>query len=114
MEVKKVDQFMMANSKFLPATKAMFLKEKLLEIDDTKFMLIQSTEFIDPSTIMFMAIFLGFLGVDRFMLGDTTMGVVKLLTVGGLGILSIMDIISSQERAKEANFQKLMTILAYN
>ncbi len=111
MDVKKVEQFLVMNSKCLPASKAMFLKEKLLEMDDSKFVLLQTVSFQDPQLIMILSIFLGGLGVDRFMLGDTGMGILKLLTCGGLGILWIMDIVSSQDRAKEKNFQTIVEIL---
>ena len=45
-------------------------------------------------TALLLSIFLGAYGVDRFYLGHTGMGVVKLLTCGGCGVLSIMDIIA--------------------
>ncbi|WP_082715500.1 TM2 domain-containing protein [Atopobium deltae] len=38
----------------------------------------QATEFKDPTTILLVSIFLGSLGVARFMLGDTGMGVLKI------------------------------------
>ncbi len=111
MDVKKVENFLIMNSKYLPANKIGFLKEKLMEVDDSKLLHLQAMSFNDPQTIMIMSIFLGGLGVDRFMLGDTGMGILKLLTFGGLGILWIMDIVSSQDRAKEKNFQEIITIL---
>lgn len=40
-----------------------------------------------------LAIFLGGLGVDRFYLGYTGMGILKLLTGGCFGILWLVDII---------------------
>ncbi len=45
------------------------------------------------TTAIFLSILLGSLGIDRFYLGYTGMGVLKLLTVGGFGILYIYDII---------------------
>ena len=47
----------------------------------------------DYLTTLLLSIFLGQLGVDRFYLGYTGLGVAKLLTFGGCGVWWIIDVI---------------------
>lgn len=48
----------------------------------------------DKTTAIILSALLGGLGVDRFYLGYTGMGVLKLLTGGCFGVLWILDIIN--------------------
>lgn len=111
MDTSRVDMYIMANQKYLPTEKIVYVKEKLLSADESKFNLLSTVEFKDPTTILLVSIFLGTLGIDRFMLGETGMGILKLLTCGVCGILTIIDWFTVQKKAKERNFNALMTIL---
>ena len=82
MDQEKIDMFIMTNQKYFPSEKIMYLKDKLRTIDEQKFSLLTTIELKDPTTILLVSIFLGYLGIDRFMIGDTGMGILKLLTVG--------------------------------
>lgn len=47
----------------------------------------------DKTTAILLSFFLGGLGIDRFYLGYTGIGVLKLLTCGCCGILALIDFI---------------------
>ena len=108
---EKTDMYVMTNQKYLPAEKIVFIKQKLLEADEAKFQLVSAVEFKDQTTILLVSIFLGSLGIDRFMLGETGMGILKLLTLGCCGILTVIDWFSVQKKAKELNYNNLMLVL---
>lgn len=111
MDQNKIDMYIMTNQKYFPAEKIMYLKDKLRTMDEEKFSLISRIEFKDPTTILLVSIFLGTLGIDRFMLGDTGMGILKLLTAGLCGILTIIDWFTVSKKAKELNFNNVMALL---
>ncbi len=111
MEQQKIDMYVMTNKKYFPEEKIMYLKDKLSTMDEEKFNLISTIEFKDPNTLLLISIFLGTLGIDRFMLGDTGMGILKLLTAGLCGILTIVDWFTISKRTKELNFNNVMALM---
>ena len=44
-------------------------------------------------TALLLALFVGALGIHRFYLGYTTIGIIQLITLGGLGIWALIDLI---------------------
>lgn len=111
MDAQKVEMFLMNNQKFFPADKILYIKERLLAADPTKESLLMATDLKDPTVMIIVSIFLGGLGVDRFMLGDVGMGVLKLLTGGVCGILTIIDWCTIMNKTRELNFNNLMMLL---
>ena len=111
MDTNKIDMYVMTNAKYFPSEKIPYLKEKLYGIDDQKFMMLSTIDLKGPTTLLLLSIFLGSLGIDRFMLGDIGMGVLKLLTLGCCGILTIIDWFTVSKRAKEKNFSNVMTLI---
>lgn len=111
MEMQKVDMFMMTNSKFFESHQLIQIREKLILIDDSKWGLIQTLQFKDPTTSLIISLIAGTLGIDRFMIGDTGMGVGKLLTCGGLGIWALVDLFLIMGATREKNMANLQQVL---
>ena len=111
MDVQKVDLFMMQNRDRFKVHDAMVIREKLLGLDDSKQQAIFMVELKDPTMMLIISIFLGYLGIDRFMLGDIPMGILKLLTGGLCGILAIIDWILIMDKTKDKNFQEFCSVL---
>ena len=111
MTQEKVETFLLANAKYFPVEKMMAVKEKLLSIPEEKTISLQSIEFKEPTTMLLVSILLGSWGVDRFMEGNVGMGVLKLLTGGVCGIMTIYDWCTISKRTRESNFNKLMYLL---
>lgn len=111
MDQQRVDTFIMTNQKYFPPEKIMYLKDKLRTMDEQKFSLVSTIDLKDPTTILLISIFLGCLGIDRFMIGDIGMGVLKLLTLGVCGILTIIDWFTISKKTKELNFNNVMALI---
>ena len=101
----------MSNQKYFPAEKIPYIREKLMALDDSQFVVATSIELKDPTVMLIISIFLGGWGVDRFMMGDIGMGVLKLLTGGVCGILWLIDVITIMNKVKEQNFNNFMMVL---
>lgn len=104
MEQNKKDIFISSMSGKFPSSKMLIVDKELDRIDDSKFVLLQSLDYKDPVLILVLSIVVGSLGIDRFLLGQTGLGVLKLLTCGGFGIWWIVDLFLVMDMAKEQNF----------
>ena len=111
MEAQKVDMFVMTNAKFFESHHINSIRERLIVLDDSKWPMISTLQLKDPTTSLIISILAGSLGIDRFMIGDTGLGVGKLLTCGGFGIWAIIDWFMIQEATREKNMQKLQQFL---
>lgn len=108
MEKEKINQFIMVNGKFFPEMMIEDVKQKLESLDESKESMLMATEWKNPTVAFLFAFFLGGFGVDRFWLGETGLGVVKIITCAGAGIWGLIDLFTVMNRAKMYNYNKLM------
>ena len=111
MEAQKVDMFIMSNAKFFESHQINVIRDRLIAIDDSNWAMISTIQLKDPTTSLIISILAGSLGIDRFMIGDTGLGVGKLLTCGGFGIWAIIDWFMIQGATREKNMQKIQQFL---
>ena len=103
----RVNRFLIRNKDFLPEREIGKIREYLMSLDKNQMNVIEGLSFQTPMTVWIVSFFLGYLGIDRFMIGDTMMGILKLLTGGLCGILWIVDLFLITGKTREANFKKL-------
>ena len=111
MDSQKVDLFIISNSKYFESHQLFQIKERLLQMDESKWAVVQTMQFKDPTISIIISVFLGSWGIDRFIIGDTGLGIGKLLTCGGLGIWYIVDLFLIMGATKEKNFESLMQMI---
>jgi TM2 domain-containing membrane protein YozV len=108
MEQSKIDLFVSTMNEKFASTNMMAIRSQLEKLDDSRFALLQSLNYKNPTTLLIVSIFLGALGIDRFMLGQAGLGVLKLLTCGGAGIWTIVDWFIISGKTKEYNYKLFM------
>lgn len=111
MEDQKVDMFLMAKSDHFEGSDVMYVRQMLKDMDDSKWPLLQSANLKNPTTILIVSILAGVLGIDRFMIGDTGLGIGKLLTCGGFGIWAIIDYFMIMPATRKKNLLAVQNLL---
>ena len=103
---------MMMNAKYFEGHHLNAIRDKLLILEESRWALVQTMQFKDPTTALIISIVGGgHLGIDRFYIGDTGLGIAKLLTCGGLGIWTIIDWFLIMGATREKNMEVFQNAL---
>lgn len=108
-----VQQYIMANAQFFPEGSVNELGSRLSNLSQNQFNAIQGIQLKDPMMMLLLSLFLGAYGVDRFLLKETGLGVVKLLTCGGCGIWTIIDWFLIMNKTREFNQKLVLDSLSF-
>lgn len=112
MQENKVMLFMATNGSKFSESKKGFIIDRLRQMPDENFMVIQTMEFKKPTTWLIMYLFVPFFAfIDRIILGEIGLGILKLITGGGLFIWMFIDIFTISSRVKEQNYKKMEPFL---
>ena len=111
MDKNKVDMYLTGSSQYFESSAIPMIRQKLEKADDDALANLQAVNMKNPNTILLVSIFLGCFGIDRFMIGDTGMGILKLLTGGCCCILTIYDWFLISSKAKQKNLANISMVL---
>lgn len=100
-----VQQYIMANANFFPEGSVNELGARLSKLSQNQFNAIQGIQLKDPMIMLLLSLFLGSSGIDRFLLKEIGLGIIKLLTAGGCGIWTIVDWFLVMNRTREFNYK---------
>lgn len=105
---------MMLQNKLPKDASTLTLRDKLDKMSDAKrdefAKAVSMQNLKSPTTGLILGILLSGAGVDRFYKGDIVLGVVKLLTLGCLGVWIIVDLFLVHKGIRKDNLQKIMLI----
>jgi TM2 domain-containing membrane protein YozV len=100
--------WLVSNSSYFKAEHMLIITDQGQNLSDDQANLLLGIKLKNPTFILLFSIFIGELGVDRFLLGDTGLGVGKLLTFGGCLVWWFIDLFLVMDRAREVNYTTVM------
>ena len=86
-----INQFLLTNGKMFSSTDLIEVKKQLESLTPEQIQLLSAVEFLDPTINLVVSVVAGGFGADRFLIGQTDKAILKLVTLGGLGIWWIVD-----------------------
>ncbi|MGM0635096.1 MAG: TM2 domain-containing protein [Bacteroidota bacterium] len=108
MEESKIDMFFMTYGSYFESHHVSELQQRLKSLDNSKFQVLQSLNLKNPTTILIVSILVGGFGVDRILIGDVGLGIIKLITCGGLGVWTIVDWFLIMGETRKKNYEKVL------
>jgi hypothetical protein len=107
-----VDMYLIANAKNFHPYHVPYIREALIKLDDNALNILHTLNLRDPSNMLIVSIVGGAMGIDRITLGETGLGILKLITCGGFGIWHLVDLFLISNKTKDVNMEALNLMLA--
>lgn len=109
---QQVEQLIAAYGERVPISCLSSLREMLLSTtmsySEVQVVLMQMK---DPIISLILSIVVGYLGIDRFYVDDIGLGIIKLITCGGLYIWWLVDIFLIMGKTRMKNYEQLTQVL---
>ena len=109
-----ITSFMTTNQKRFHTADMLRIRESLSKMSNQELLILNGTDFRDPTISIVLSVLVGGLGVDRFYIGDVGLGVAKLITGGGLGVWWLIDLFLIQNKTKDNNAENYSETVMIN
>lgn len=109
MKSEQVEQLIALYGSKLPIYSIPEVRKKLAGMDYS-IVSLNMSKLKDPTISIILSILVGTFGIDRFYIGNIGLGILKLITCGGLGIWWIVDLFLIMDTTREHNLKSLMGI----
>lgn len=113
---KRVQRFLIENRQKFQRYRVNEIRNELLQLSEEQLENVEYLPFKDPSIMLLISVFVGSLGVDRFVLGDTSHGIFKLLLTlcCGVGFIWwIIDLFKINEMTYDYNYKLLKETISF-
>lgn len=114
---KRVQRFLIENRQKFPRYRVNEIRNELLQLSEEQLENVEYLPFKDPSIMLIISVFLGALGVDRFILGDTSNGIFKLVLtlLCGVGVIWwIIDLFKITDLTYNYNYKMLKETISFD
>lgn len=101
-----INQFLLTNGKMFSSTDLIEVKKQLESLTPEQIQSLSAVEFLDPTINLLVSVVAGGFGADRFLIGQTDKAILKLVTLGGLGVWWIVDWFQIQDLTMKSNMKK--------
>ena len=108
MDPNKASSLLISIQDKIPSEYIYLIRQKLESMEDGRETVLWAAGLKSPMVALVLSLLLGVYGIDRFYIGDTTIGILKLITCGGFGVWTIIDWFLIMDATKQKNAEKLM------
>lgn len=104
--------FKLSYLRFFPDNSHLYVKSLLEKLDGDQLSVVEFVKFRDPHMVFLVSFIAGYLGADRFLIGNIGLGVLKLITLGGLSVWALIDLCFITRATKRYNLRTLERVIS--
>lgn len=116
----EVDRYLNKCRNYFSEEQIFILKRQLLKLKKEDFLKVTKLDLKSPTGTLVVSMLLGYTGLDRFLLGDIPLGILKFVMFLSLrsghweGLVAAFDTAFIKDRTKEKNFNEVMNAICGN